>query len=91
MEAEPKRGARPTCYVCHERPARSLKPRHPFRWYMREPFFCSVRCAADFGLNHAHFDDSNPAACSECGHWNHMYEYDPVPACDACGAHSFTR
>jgi hypothetical protein len=38
------------CYVCKAKPARKLKPPRRYAYAAAGATFCSVRCAADYGL-----------------------------------------
>jgi hypothetical protein len=38
------------CYVCECKPARELATKIGYTHAAKDPTFCSVRCAADFGL-----------------------------------------
>lgn len=45
------------CKMCQEKPARVLKASQPYTFATKEPVFCSRKCAADYGLVTAFFED----------------------------------
>ncbi len=65
------------CYVCQAKPARRLKPAKPYVNAAKEPTFCSVRCAADYGLLIAGSSPSDGLNwCESHGWWPASEEMD---------------
>ena len=65
------------CYVCKSKPARRLKPAMPYVHAVGEPTFCSVRCAADYGLLVAGVSESDGVSwCEKHGWWSASEEMD---------------
>lgn len=70
------------CYVCETKPARKLVARKPYKYAVEDPVFCTLRCAADFGLLRAGIGtDGIPYWCETHG-WQECREGDEP--CDDC-------
>lgn len=70
------------CYVCAAKPARKLKARWPYKYAVKEATFCSIRCAADFGLLNAGIGrEGVPVWCRRHG-WQSVSEGEA--SCDEC-------
>jgi hypothetical protein len=74
------------CYVCQSRPAKLLKPKKPYTHAYAEPGFCSVRCAADYGLLLAGAPiPSDLNWCDTHGWYNGWDTYEGCPNCETGG------
>ena len=71
------------CYVCQSRPAKLLKPKTPYAHAYAEPGFCSVRCAADYGLLMAGTQQpSDLNWCDTHGWYTGWDTYEGCPDCE---------
>jgi hypothetical protein len=73
---------RRVCYTCEKRPARRLKTRAGYCHAAEGAMFCSIRCAADYGLLQAEVGEAAPTWCRKHG-WFHFTEGDGCPHCNA--------
>lgn len=70
------------CYVCGNRRPRTLKTRIGYANAARRPIFCSVRCAADWGLLMAETAGEDDIQwCPKHGWYTGEMTYDGCPEC----------
>lgn len=59
---------KPSCRMCGKRTGKPAKPiESAYEYAVQEPTFCTIRCAADYGLIQAQFNMEY--WCDDCGEW----------------------
>ena len=73
---------RKRCFVCEKRPPRLLETRIGYTHAVDVPVFCSVRCAADWGLLRAGIEGEGDIHwCESHGWYTGETAYDGCPEC----------